>query len=357
LPPAIRVVDESEFFQQPEPFKDEDELQEILVKHPVLLADRNDRDLIALRRGFPLEGGYADLFLVDANGLPVIVEVKLARNRQSRREVIGQLFDYLSSVARLTPNEVNARLKIDEAIVEPKNLLEDKLRLVASVKEKSNSESNVNQIKSNFGAYLRAGQIRGIIVLDNASDDLIREFSYLNEHNDLDLRLLVVERYKLNSNEYFYHSRFLVSGDPDFEIKRQRFRLRQVIEKFKMMMLPEFSVSPTPSNDNYRVSRQGWPKGVHYEFSDWKDSISIEIQVKSEEYPKIAEFLSHLRDSLPKLISDIRRVELPPTDKHGWRRLKLYFSEEIDPYIIARSMVVLCETEKDISTLLQEGNE
>ncbi len=70
-------------------------------------------------------------------------------------------------------------------------------------------------MKSNFASYLRAGQIRGIIVLDAAPNDLIREFGYLNEHSDLDLRLLVVERYRLGRHEYFYHSRFLVSGEVD----------------------------------------------------------------------------------------------------------------------------------------------
>ncbi len=343
--PALRIGEGSELAQQPEPFRNEYELQEILAGHPVLLVDRGDSALVTISREFPFEGGFADIFLIDNNGLPVIVEVKLARNGESRREVVGQLCDYLSAMRNLTPDEANARSA---------GLLEENLQFMADAEGEENPEDRLALMKSNVASYLRAGQIRGIIVLDAAPDDLIREFSYLNEHSDLDLRLLVVERYRLSRNEYFYHSRFLVSGEADPEIKRQRFRLRLIVEKFSKMKAPIFSTHAT-GKENVRVYREGWPTAVHYEFSDWKDSISIEIQVKHKEYPKVADFLPKLRDHLPTVIPNTQRTELV-TDSFGWTRLQLFFGEEIDPYWIAQSMVRLCKTEKDISTLLQEGN-
>ncbi|WP_292366191.1 MULTISPECIES: hypothetical protein [unclassified Methanoculleus] len=343
--PAIRIGEGSELAQQPEPFRNEYELQEILAEHPVLLVDRGDSALVTISREFPFEGGFADIFLVDSNGLPVIVEVKLARNGESRREVIGRLCDRLSAMGGLTPDEVNERSA---------GLLEENLQLMAGAEGEENPEDRLARLKSNFASYLRAGQIRGIIVLDAAPDDLIREFSYLNEHSDLDLRLLVVERYRLIRHEYFYHSRFLVSGKTDPEIKRQRLRLRSIVEKFSKMKPPIFSTHATGS-ENVRVCREGWPAAVHYEFCDWKDSISIEIQVNHKEYPTIAGFLPKLREHLSTAIPDTQRVELV-TDSFGWTRLQFFFGEEIDPYRIAQSMVRLCRTEKDISTLLQEGN-
>ncbi len=343
--PALRIGEGSELAQQPEPFRNEYELQEILAGHPVLLVDRGDSALVTISREFPFEGGFADIFLIDNNGLPVIVEVKLARNEKSRREVLGQLCDYLSAMGRLTPDEVNARSA---------GLLEEKLQSMAGIEGEENPEDRLALVRSNVASYLRAGQIRGIIVLDAAPDDLIREFSYLNEHSDLDLRLLVVERYRLGRHEYFYHSRFLVSGVADPEIKRQRFRLRLIVEKFSKMKSSLFSIHAT-GKENVRVYREGWPTAVHYEFGDWKDSISIEVQVKHKEYPKVADFLPKLRDHLPTVIPNTQRVELV-TDSFGWTRLQFFFEEEIDPYWIAQSMVRLCKTEKDISTLLQEGN-
>ncbi|WP_332449244.1 hypothetical protein [Methanoculleus sp.] len=343
--PAIRIGEGSELAQQPEPFKNEYELLEILAEHPVLLVDRDDSALVTITREFPLEGGFADIFLIDNNGLPVIVEVKLARNAESRREVIGQLCDHLSLVQNLTPDEANARSA---------GLLEENIRRMADAVGEEEREKRLSLIQSNVASSLRTGQIRGIIVLDAASDDLIREFSYLNEHSDLDLRLLVVERYRLGRNEYFYHSRFLVSGKPDLEMKRQRLRLRLIVEKFSKMKAPLFSTHVT-GRENVRVYREGWPTAVHYEFSDWKDSISIEVQVRHKEYPKVADFLPRLRDSLLTAIPKAQRVELV-IDSSGWTRLQFFFGEDIDPYWIAQSMVRLCKTEKDISMLLKEGS-
>jgi len=342
--PAIRIGEGSELAQQPEPFRNEYELQEILAEHPVLLVDRDDSALVTISREFPLVSGFVDLFLIDSNGLPVIVGVNLARNEESRREIIGRLCDYLSAMQNLTPDEVNARSG---------GLLEETFQSMGGAEGEENPEDRLAQVKDNFASHLRAGQIRGIIVLDAAPDDLIREFSYLNEHSDLDLRLLVVERYRLGRNEYFYHSRFLVSGEVDPEIKGQRLRLRLVAEKFSKMKLPVFSTHAT--GEDVRVYRDGWPGEVHYVISDWGDSISIGIQVNHRRYPKVAGFLPELREHLSAVISKTQRVELV-TDPSGWTRLQFFFGEEIDPYWVAQSMVRLCKTERDVSTLLQEGS-
>ncbi|WP_292519641.1 hypothetical protein [Methanoculleus sp.] len=341
--PAIRIGEGSELAQQPEPFRNEYELQEILAGHPVLLVDRGDSALVTIGREFPLEGGFADIFLIDNNGLPVIVEVKLARNGKSRREAVGRLCDHLSAMGNLTPDEVNERSA---------GLLEETFQSIAGAEGEENPEARLAQVRSTFASDLGSGRIRGIIVLDTAPDDLIREFSYLNEHSDLDLRLLVVERYRLGRHEYFYHSRFLVSGEAALEIKRQRLRLRLIVETFSKMKLPIFSTHAT--EENVRVCREGWPAAVHYEFRDWRDSISIELRVRHREYPKVADFLPGLREHLSAAIPMTQRIELA-TDSSGWTGLQIFFGEEVDPYRIAQSMVRLCRTEKDISTLLQEG--
>jgi hypothetical protein len=304
--PAIRISEGSELAQQPDPFKNEYELQEILAGHPVLLVDRDDSALVTICREFPLENGFTDIFLIDNNGLPVIVEVKLARNEESRHEIIGRLCDYLSALRNLTPDEVNARSG---------GLLEEILQSMAGAEGEENPADRFALLKSNVASYLRAGQIRGIIVLESAADDLIREFSYLNEHSDLDLRLLVVERYRLGRHEYFYHSRFLVSGEVDPEIKGQRLRFQLIVEKFSKMKPPIFSTCAT--KENVRVYREGWPAAVHYEFGDWGDSISIELQVRHREYPKAADLLSRLREHLATVIPDTQRVELAPTRPGG----------------------------------------
>lgn len=169
----------------------------------MLLVDRDDTALVTVTGEFPFENGFADIVLIDSNGQPVIVEVKLTRNGESQREMIGRICDNLSAMGGLSPDDVNEWSA---------GLLEEMFQSMADAEGEENPRDRLARLKSNFASYLRAGQIRGISVLDAAPNDLIREFGYLNEHSDLDLRLLVVERYRLGRHEYFDHSRFLVSG-------------------------------------------------------------------------------------------------------------------------------------------------
>jgi hypothetical protein len=81
--PAVRIGEDNELIQQPEPFRNEYELQGILADHPILLTGRDDTALVTISRELPLTGGFADIFLIDTDGLPVIALVKLARNEES----------------------------------------------------------------------------------------------------------------------------------------------------------------------------------------------------------------------------------------------------------------------------------
>ncbi|KTE37318.1 MULTISPECIES: hypothetical protein [unclassified Sphingopyxis] len=61
--------------------------------------------------------GAIDNFMVTATGLPVLVECKLWRNPQGRREVVGQILDYAKELGRWScsdlQREVSRRLKLD----------------------------------------------------------------------------------------------------------------------------------------------------------------------------------------------------------------------------------------------------
>ncbi|MDN7023820.1 hypothetical protein FGU65_02735 [Methanoculleus sp. FWC-SCC1] len=344
--PAVRIGDDNELVQQPQPFKNEYELQEVLADHPILLTGRDDTALVTISREMPLAGGFADIFLIDTDGLPVIALVKLARDGETGRDVTGELCDHLSAVAALPFDEADARSG---------GLLAATLELMADVAEEEHRTEYLAQLEGSVAANLQAGRIRGIVVIDSAPADLIRQIAYLAEQSDLDLRLLVVERYRLGRAEYFYHSRCLVSGgDAGREARQQRLRFRRAVGIFSKMKPPVFSLR-TAGSEAVRVSRDGWPAAVRYTFCDQRDAISLEVQVRRDECPRVAEFLPRLRDHLPTVIPDAQQVELADDDA-GWTRLQLVFSEETDPVRIARAMLRLCMTEKDITTLLQGGS-
>src|SRR5438876_5381868 len=61
--------------------------------------------------------GPIDNFMVTPSGLPVLVECKLWRNPEGRREVVGQILDYAKELSRWSSSdvqrEVRRRLKRD----------------------------------------------------------------------------------------------------------------------------------------------------------------------------------------------------------------------------------------------------
>ncbi len=82
---------------------DEKYLQELLVKQPQLLpvtALRKDvGDLLCIGREVPTrDSGTIDNLYLSTGGYPVIVETKLWRNPQARREVVSQALDYVKDV-------------------------------------------------------------------------------------------------------------------------------------------------------------------------------------------------------------------------------------------------------------------
>ena len=82
---------------------DERFIQELLVEHPQLLpvaAFRPDiGDLICIGREVPTrDSGTIDNLYLSTTGYVVVVETKLWRNPQSRREVVSQVLDYVKDV-------------------------------------------------------------------------------------------------------------------------------------------------------------------------------------------------------------------------------------------------------------------
>jgi len=94
-------------------------LQERLFSHPSLLPMVEmfgyGEDFMPLCRELPLRYGSSKVFLdllgVSPTGKLVLVECKLWRNPEARREVVAQLFEYASLLAEWTYSDLEARLK------------------------------------------------------------------------------------------------------------------------------------------------------------------------------------------------------------------------------------------------------
>ena len=83
---------------------DERFLQDLLADHPELLPARDVRDdagsLLCVGREVAVPSGAIDNLYLSTEGYPVIVETKLWRNPQARREVLSQTLDYIKEVVQ-----------------------------------------------------------------------------------------------------------------------------------------------------------------------------------------------------------------------------------------------------------------
>ena len=88
----------------------ETDLQELVHNHPDALPiaeiDPAFSGAISICREMNTPAGPIDNFLVTPSGLPVLVECKLWRTPQARREVVGQVLDYAKELARWTSADI-----------------------------------------------------------------------------------------------------------------------------------------------------------------------------------------------------------------------------------------------------------
>jgi len=233
------------------PYRDEKEFQTVLYDHPELL-DEEDAGLISVMREVQTDAGLIDVLMVTKDGTIVIVETKLERNKQSRREVVAQIIDYISSVSSLSFYELDG-------------------------KTKNSLRARIDELDSDFDLpkivddKLRTGSVRLVIAVDKANSDLQRIVGFLADHTDFDLWLVEVSKHKEN-NRYLYSPTTLVktmsaksneriSGEITDE---QKLFIEDIVSRWNV----EYPAMPTNGRGFvYRqVKVKGWPGNLHYEF-------------------------------------------------------------------------------------------
>ena len=125
--------------------------------------------------------GPIDNLLITASGYPVLVECKLWRNPQARREVVGQVLDYAKELARWTSSDL-AR--------------EASRRGVASLFEAvggTRDDLDEAAFHDALSRNLRRGRCLLLIVGDGIREGVEAIFQHLGEHAALQFSLGLVE--------------------------------------------------------------------------------------------------------------------------------------------------------------------
>lgn len=166
----------------------EADIQKLVQDHPSILPieeiDPIFLNPVAICTELSTPAGYIDNLLVTPTGLPVIVECKLWRNPEGRREIVGQILDYAKELSRWSSSdlqrEVNRRLdRTGNSILE----------LVRAV------DPTVEEIEFNdaLTRNLRRGRFLLLLVGDGIREGVEAISEYLQRHAGLHFSMGLVE--------------------------------------------------------------------------------------------------------------------------------------------------------------------
>ena len=310
-------------------FATEGELEATIVETPNLLAEDNEGRLAFVSRQVHLgNAGILDVLLVDA-GAPVAVEVKLGRNAESRREVVGQVVDYVSVLTSMTVDE------LDQAVG---GALEQALRSL--VPETDSSDDEFERMWLAVGTNLRAGFARYVIAIDEPPADLLRIVRFLAARSNLRVSLVSIRRYVAAHGETILVPEFAAHVPSEDVISRPSARatipieLQSVLEAYESIAEPGFHTAGQAVR--YRkIQPPAWPAGAHYEFLKRREGIGVELHLES----KPARLAEHVA----------KRFAGPPVEQFpyelGWEpnwtygpRLFATFDGSTDTEMVAKAM-------------------
>jgi hypothetical protein len=178
----------------PTGFPNEASLHDVVASSPELLPLSGNPSVAVLGREVLLGSGYADVLAIESTGRPVIVEVKLRNNSESRRAVVAQVLAYASALHGLTSQELER--DVLARYLGGRSLLEI-VRESEAIQEGVDAEAFAEELSMS----LRDGAFRLVLVLDETPDELISLVGYLESVTEvLTIDLVTVTAYELGGH-------------------------------------------------------------------------------------------------------------------------------------------------------------
>lgn len=161
-------------------YTNEEALEMLIAQSPHLLPGLVETEMVVVRQ-LTLPVGYVDIVGVDTNGDITIVECKLKKNPEIRREVIGQVLAYASALWQLSYEEFDAAFAAKAGVSLTQRL--------AAMEEEWDEEV----FRANLSDNLERGRFRLVIVVDQITEELKRIILYLNQHTTADMQIVALE--------------------------------------------------------------------------------------------------------------------------------------------------------------------
>jgi hypothetical protein len=172
---------------------DEKWLQDLLIRHPDLLPTGEIEPifhpLMVIGREVIVDQGRIDVLYVSPNGYPVIIETKLWRNPEAKREVVAQVLDLAFAFSKWNCDQVEEQAKRFTSMMYGK---ETGLKKLLG-REFGDMEIDYEEFRENLGKNLELGRFLVAVVGDKIRSTSLEILNELNKYPGLGLQLTMFE--------------------------------------------------------------------------------------------------------------------------------------------------------------------
>ncbi|HIJ81249.1 MAG TPA: hypothetical protein HPP76_06045 [Desulfuromonadales bacterium] len=221
---AAYFVDTSQVhrLQKVDALFDEGWIQNFIFNHPESLPideiEPAFGPLLPVCRELRTKAGFADIIFINPLGLITIVECKLWKNPEARREVIGQILDYAKELAGMSYEEFE-RI----ALASQGGSIPSLYQIASTADDTLDEQTFIDRVTRN----LKRGRFQLLIAGDGIREGVEQITSFLQQYGNLNFTLALVE-YSLfkqpgeGSNGFFVMPRILART---YEIERAVVRI------------------------------------------------------------------------------------------------------------------------------------
>jgi len=179
----------------PQGFDYERELHDLVESSPQVLPLSGRPEIVVLGREVRLGTGIADLIAIEMSGRPVVIEVKLKNNAESRRAVVAQVLTYAAYLHRASVSDFESLLE---------RHLRDASYTSTADAVRANDQTgafDADDFHATLEQALLTGPFRLIIVLDEAPPELVELVGFLESVADrLTIDLVTVSQYEIGKS-------------------------------------------------------------------------------------------------------------------------------------------------------------
>lgn len=201
----ILIQDQSGVRPLEEGFATEQELQTFLREHPDLMPleeiELDAPGLLCIGWEVGLASGAEDILYIDQNGLLTVVETKLRKNPEARREVVGQILEYAAHMSTWSPSDVERQAEKFFASPHcPKQYRGSTLKRALELFLESRGSPTpfsyddfLRQVQTN----IERGQFRLVIAIDEPPEPLLNTVEFVNRFSErFEIYLIQLKRFR-----------------------------------------------------------------------------------------------------------------------------------------------------------------